>query len=55
MVLFCGSTENVRSPDISSAMTLMATSYSGLWEERTLVCPYQTLLNLESFISGLAL
>jgi hypothetical protein len=38
---FCGSTENVRSPGISSATTLMATSYSGLWEERTLVCPYK--------------
>ena len=46
MVHFCGSTENVRSSDISSTTTLMATSCSGLWEERTLVCPYQILPSL---------
>ena len=34
---------NVRSPDISSITTLKATSCRGLWEERTLVCPYQIL------------
>jgi hypothetical protein len=42
MVRFCGSTENVRSPDISSLTTLMTTSCSRLREERSLVCPYQT-------------
>ena len=45
MVRFCGSTENVRSPDISSAMPADThlLYHSGLREERTLVCPYQTL------------
>src|SRR5882762_4672773 len=46
MVRFCGSTESVRSPDISSTMPLIASSCSGLREERTLVCPYQTLSTL---------
>jgi len=41
MVRFCGSTENVRSPEISNATALMVTACSGLWEEHTLVCPYQ--------------
>jgi len=43
---FCGSTENVRSLDNSSVTALMATSCSGLREERTLVCPCQTLSTL---------
>jgi hypothetical protein len=52
---FCGSTENVRSPDISSALTLMATSCSGLREERTLVCRFQTLSTFILLMPGLAL
>jgi len=43
---FCGSTENVRPSDLSSRWPLITTSCSGLWEERTLVCPYQTLSTL---------
>ena len=46
---FCGSTENVRSPDIPSITTLMATSCSGLWEKRTLVCPCQIVLSSLSY------
>ena len=47
MAHFCGSTENVRSPDLSRADgPLIATSCSGLREERTLVCCFQILSTL---------
>jgi hypothetical protein len=52
MVRFCGSTENVRSPDIPVRWLLIPTSCSRLREERTLVCSYQTPSTLNYLCPG---
>ncbi len=46
----CGSTENVRSLTFLVRRTLMPTSYSGLREEHTLVCPYQTQSSFVTYL-----